>query len=203
MSGRAHKGISFRSAPRASVDPASESGDLSDFDGRIYPVEKDLDRQPGSTAPHLTILHDADLDPQAPVIKRVAMRAVVQRDSTLLLLRSRQSGYKFPGGGVGAGEELFAALARELQEECGVADLRVGSRFMTAVELTCAGGGLRLRDDLALLLLLHHQRRLDGASTAGCVRERPQAGSGVGRTRRRHRREPQSRGNILGSRALA
>ena len=98
-------------------------------------MEKDLDRQQGSSiAPRLMMLHDADLDPKAQVITRMAMRAVVPRDSTLLLLRSRHGGYKFPGGGVGTGEELLAALARELQEECGVADLRVGSRFMTAVE---------------------------------------------------------------------
>ena len=85
-------------------------------------------------APRLTILHDADLDPQAPVITRTAVRAVVPRDSTLLLLRTRHGLHKFPGGGVEPGEELLAALARELREECGVADLRVGSLFMTAVE---------------------------------------------------------------------
>jgi ADP-ribose pyrophosphatase YjhB (NUDIX family) len=85
-------------------------------------------------APRLTILHDADLDPQAPVIKRIAVRAVVPRESTLLLLRTRHGVHKFPGGGVEPGEELFAALARELREECGVADLRVDSLFMTAVE---------------------------------------------------------------------
>jgi 8-oxo-dGTP diphosphatase len=102
-------------------------------------MEKDLERQPGSsTAPRLTILHDADLDPRAPVIGRIAVRAVVPRDATLLLLRSRHGAYKFPGGGVGHGEELFAALARELREECGVADLRVGRRFTTAVELSRA-----------------------------------------------------------------
>lgn len=62
------------------------------------------------------------------------MRAVVPRDSTLLLLRTRHGVHKFPGGGVEPGEELLEALARELHEECGVTDLRVGSLFMTAVE---------------------------------------------------------------------
>jgi len=66
------------------------------------------------------------------------MRAVVPRASTLLLLRSRTGAYKFPGGGAGTGEDVFAALARELREECGVTDLRVGRHFITAVERSCA-----------------------------------------------------------------
>ena len=91
-----------------------------------------------SPAPRVMIRHDADLDPQAPVLERVAVRAVVRRGQTLLLLRSRHGVYKFPGGGVEAGEDRLAALERELHEECGVADLQVGDRFMTVVELSRA-----------------------------------------------------------------
>lgn len=91
-----------------------------------------------SPVPRLKIVRDANLDPQAPVLKRVAVRAVVRRDSNVLLLRSAQGVYNFPGGGVDPGEQLLSALARELQEECGVVDLVVGSHMMTVVELSRA-----------------------------------------------------------------
>lgn len=52
-------------------------------------------------------------------VDRHAVRAIVEHDGRLLMLRSRQGDYKFPGGGVEPGEDDRTALARELREECG------------------------------------------------------------------------------------
>lgn len=102
-------------------------------------VQNDFGPEPRcATASRVIIRHDADLDPQAPALERVAVRAVVRRGPTLLLLRSRHGVYKFPGGGVEPGEDRLAALERELHEECGVADLQVGDQFMTVVQLSRA-----------------------------------------------------------------
>lgn len=73
-------------------------------------------------------------DPR-PRLRRVAARAVVQPGpGRLLMLRASSGGYKFPGGGVEPGEDLAAALVRELREECGIDDVAVGGRVVTVVE---------------------------------------------------------------------
>ncbi|MCF3096171.1 NUDIX domain-containing protein [Aeromonas australiensis] len=57
-------------------------------------------------------------------LERLTVRAVVPRGDELLLVHSRVNGdLMFPGGGIEAGESHYAALARELLEECG-AELR-------------------------------------------------------------------------------
>jgi len=69
------------------------------------------------------------------VIRRRAVKAVVDVDGCLLLLRSGSGGdYKFPGGGVEAGEDDGAALVRELDEECGCDVLRTGALLLCVVE---------------------------------------------------------------------
>jgi len=69
------------------------------------------------------------------VIRRRAVKAVVDVDGCLLLLRSDSGGdYKFPGGGVEPGEEDGAALARELDEECGRDVLRTGALLLSVFE---------------------------------------------------------------------
>lgn len=74
----------------------------------------------GSDVPCLASLVDAGVDASAPTRDRRAVRAVVRRDSELLMVMSTRRGdYKFPGGGVNEGETDAAALARELAEECG------------------------------------------------------------------------------------
>lgn len=74
-------------------------------------------------------VHDSGLDLTAPTLERVAVRGVLFRDSSpseLLLLRSRHGDYKFPGGGVEAGETMSSALQREFLEECGLREVEVG-----------------------------------------------------------------------------
>jgi ADP-ribose pyrophosphatase YjhB (NUDIX family) len=121
------------------------------------------------TWPVLTVVHegvhDGDVDADAPVVERTAVRAVHTRDAAVLLLRTRRGHWKFPGGGVERGETLTGALQRELREECGLVDVDVGRRCVTVVELAraqepghlfrmtshyygCAGGTRSLPQDL-------------------------------------------------------
>jgi len=52
--------------------------------------------------------------------ERRAVRAVVRDGGRILMIHSLKAGdYKFPGGGVEAGESESQALARELEEEAG------------------------------------------------------------------------------------
>jgi len=69
------------------------------------------------------------------VIRRRAVKGVIEVDGRLLLLRSGTAGdYKFPGGGAEADEDDAAALTRELDEECGRDVLRTGPLVLTVVE---------------------------------------------------------------------
>ena len=70
----------------------------------------------------------------APRIRREATRAVVRRGDDLLLLRSRSGDFRFPGGGLDAGESVERALARELLEEAGARLDRVGDHVLTVVD---------------------------------------------------------------------
>lgn len=51
---------------------------------------------------------------------RVVQGVVIAEDQILLVLRSSPRIWEFPGGGIEAGEELAAAVAREVWEETGV-----------------------------------------------------------------------------------
>lgn len=67
------------------------------------------------------IFRDQALDLHAKTDRREAVRAVVIRDRSLLMVHSPVNGdYKFPGGGVGKNEKHRYALKREVQEECGM-----------------------------------------------------------------------------------
>jgi 8-oxo-dGTP pyrophosphatase MutT (NUDIX family) len=79
-------------------------------------------------------VHDSGLDLTAPTIERIAVRGVLFRGSQLLLLRSRHGDYKFPGGGVEAGETMTSALQREFLEECGLRSVEVGLAMGLTVE---------------------------------------------------------------------
>lgn len=67
------------------------------------------------------IIHPPDLPVNSTsVFNRTAVRAVILREDRLLMIFSRNMGdYKFPGGGVEAGEGLQDALRREVLEESG------------------------------------------------------------------------------------
>ena len=67
------------------------------------------------------IFRDQGVNLHGKTDRREAVRAVVLRDRTLLMVYSPVNGdYKFPGGGVGKNEKHHYALKREIQEECGM-----------------------------------------------------------------------------------
>jgi 8-oxo-dGTP pyrophosphatase MutT (NUDIX family) len=67
------------------------------------------------------IFRDQSLDILGKTDHRLAVRAVVIRDRTLLMIHSPVNGdYKFPGGGIGQNENPELALRREVVEECGM-----------------------------------------------------------------------------------
>jgi 8-oxo-dGTP pyrophosphatase MutT (NUDIX family) len=69
------------------------------------------------------------------VERRHAVRAVVRRGEHLLMVRSTVAGdYKFPGGGIEAGESPAEALTREVREECGVAVVHLAGTPTIVVE---------------------------------------------------------------------
>lgn len=66
---------------------------------------------------------------------REAARAIVRRGGKVLMVYSANVGdYKFPGGGVEAGERHAQTLARELREECGATLLNAQSEMGAVIE---------------------------------------------------------------------
>ena len=60
--------------------------------------------------------------PDAPLHIRPSVRGIVIRDGKVLMVHSRKYDYyKFPGGGIEAGEDHNEALCREVREETGFA----------------------------------------------------------------------------------
>ena len=60
--------------------------------------------------------------PDAPLHIRPSVRGIVIRDGKVLRVHSRKYDYyKFPGGGIEAGEDHNEALCREVREETGFA----------------------------------------------------------------------------------
>ena len=54
------------------------------------------------------------------VFRRDSARAIILQENKVLLIHSKKYNYyKFPGGGIEAGEDPVQALCREVQEETG------------------------------------------------------------------------------------
>ena len=67
------------------------------------------------------IFRDKNININGTIDQRAAVRAVVLRGRTLLMVYSPVNGdYKFPGGGVDEYENHEIALKREVAEECGM-----------------------------------------------------------------------------------
>ena len=70
-----------------------------------------------------------------PIIKRKSCRAVIiNPDNEILLIKIENpegswEGWITPGGGVNDGEDEIPALQRELYEELGVKDLKIGAKL--------------------------------------------------------------------------
>lgn len=84
----------------------------------------------------LAEIHRAEgINIHGKTIHRSAVRAVICRGRELLMVYSANVGdYKFPGGGVGAGESHAQALEREVLEECGAALARMGEEIGAVIE---------------------------------------------------------------------
>lgn len=84
----------------------------------------------------LATLHRTDgINVHGKTIHRTAVRAVVQRGENLLMIHSANVGdYKFPGGGIQAGETHEQALRREVREECGAELSRFGEEIGSVIE---------------------------------------------------------------------
>lgn len=88
-------------------------------------------------APVIThdLYHDESLVGSTWDVSRRAVRAVVLRGDSILMVHSEVNGdYKFPGGGVADGEADTEALVREVREECGYDVVAVGDRFAVVRE---------------------------------------------------------------------
>jgi 8-oxo-dGTP pyrophosphatase MutT (NUDIX family) len=81
------------------------------------------------------IICQEGVNPAGRAIYREAVRGIILDGSRLLMVYSTRNGdYKFPGGGVGAGETHHQALAREILEECGARVARVDGEFGLVIE---------------------------------------------------------------------
>lgn len=62
-----------------------------------------------------------DYSPDAPRFVRPSVRAIIIKDGLVAMIYSQKYHYyKFPGGGIEAGEDHLSALIREAREEAGV-----------------------------------------------------------------------------------
>ncbi|MFC4355606.1 NUDIX domain-containing protein [Chryseomicrobium palamuruense] len=69
-----------------------------------------------------------------PVITRTGVRAIMESGEELLMMKSIRGDYKFPGGGMEAGEDERTALKREVLEETGYVDATIGELAGTVIQ---------------------------------------------------------------------
>ena len=70
---------------------------------------------------HLFTMDPKDYDPNSPRKFRPSVRGIIIRDGKVLMIHSlKYDYYKFPGGGLEAGESHQECLRREVAEEAGV-----------------------------------------------------------------------------------
>ncbi len=82
-----------------------------------------------------TISRQGNVNRQGKTFHRKAVRGIIFRDGKLLMIYSTVNGdYKFPGGGVDAGESHYEALGREISEECGAMMTLVTGELGKAIE---------------------------------------------------------------------
>nr|WP_314902012.1 NUDIX domain-containing protein [uncultured Deefgea sp.] len=77
-----------------------------------------------------TLIHPSVTEIDGRIANRRAVRAIVRDgDEILLLYTRRYNDYSLPGGGVDEGEDLAAALHRELLEETGAQAIQITGEY--------------------------------------------------------------------------
>ncbi|MFW6271150.1 MAG: NUDIX hydrolase [Bacillota bacterium] len=81
------------------------------------------------------IYRQENLDFDGKIIYREAVRGVILKGDSIYMLFSNQDGdYKFPGGGIEAGETKEETLKREIKEETGALVLNIGEEIGKIIE---------------------------------------------------------------------
>lgn len=74
----------------------------------------------------LDFITDELPDTPVQIKKRTAIRGVIHYQNKLLMVRTKEGDYKFPGGGMEEGETDKETLVREITEETGYTDIHIG-----------------------------------------------------------------------------
>jgi 8-oxo-dGTP diphosphatase len=81
------------------------------------------------------IIRSKGVNKAGKTIVREAVRSIILQEHELLMIHSTVNGdYKFPGGGIQEGESHAQALLREIQEECGIAEVMIGQALGKVIE---------------------------------------------------------------------
>ena len=103
---------------------------------------------------HLFTIDTHNYDPNGSVFVRPSVRAIIIEDQKVLMVHSlKYDYYKFPGGGIEAGESLPEALCREVREESGMMVDPASIREFGLVHRRSRGdnGGVFIQDNFYFL----------------------------------------------------